>query len=72
MILVDVGWIESKALSVFGDRAFDAAKFLLCFFSFGQLCPFCKKNLKSGVVVAIDSRSFFSFRGYDSYSQSLF
>ena len=25
--------------------------------SFGQLCPF-RKNLKSGVVVAIDSRSF--------------
>ena len=26
-------------------------------FSFGQLCPFCK-NLRSGVVVAIDSGSF--------------
>ena len=32
MILVDVGLIESKALSVSGDRAFDAAKILLCFF----------------------------------------
>ena len=27
-------------------------------FSFGRLCPFCEKNLKSGVVVAIDSGSF--------------
>ena len=25
---------------------------------FGRLCPFCKRNLKSGVVVAIDSGSF--------------
>ena len=32
VILVDVGWFESKALSVSGDRAFDAAKILLCFF----------------------------------------
>ena len=32
VILVDVGWFESKALSVSGDRAFDATKVLLCCF----------------------------------------
>ena len=56
VILVGVGLIESRALSVSGDHALRQLKF--CFaFSFGRLCPFCK-NLKSGVVVAIDSGSF--------------
>ena len=32
VILVDVGLIESKALSVSGDRALNAAKLLLCYF----------------------------------------
>ena len=32
VLLVDVGWFESKALSVSGDRAFDATKVLLCCF----------------------------------------
>lgn len=57
VLLVDVGWFESKALSVSGDRAFDATKVLLCCFVWPTLSVL-QKNLKSGVVVAIDSGSF--------------
>ena len=63
--------IVSETLSVSGDRVFDTAKVLLCIVVLADYVHFAKKILKSGVVVAI-SRVVLSFKGYDSYSQSLF